>query len=65
MLIKTHKITGARLLIKRSNSLVSTLFVLDEFNMKILDKNNKGQQLYNVNGGKRYKIAICLNKNLL
>jgi hypothetical protein len=65
MLIKIHKKTKKRLLLKRCNSLVSTLYLLDEFDMKILDKNNKGNQIYNIHGGKSYKIAICLSENLI
>ncbi|AGO48397.1 hypothetical protein Phi10:1_gp056 [Cellulophaga phage phi10:1] len=63
-MIKTHKITKQRLLLKRDSGLVSTFFVLDEFDNKILDKNKYGRQMYNVNGDKSYKIAICLNKNI-
>ena len=63
-MIYTHKKTNQRLLYIRSNSLVSTLFVLDENDNKIPDRNNKGRWLLNVNGEKRYKIAICLTANL-
>ncbi len=62
--ILIHKKTNQRLLLKRGNSLVSTLYILDENNNKILKKNNKGKVLLNVKGEKRYKIAICLNDNL-
>ena len=64
-MIKTHKKTKQRLLLKRGNSLVSTLYVLDSEDNKILDKNSRGKQLINVNGENRYKIAICLNSNLI
>lgn len=64
-MIKIHKKTKQRLLLKRGNSLVSTLYVLDKNDNKILDKNSRGKQLRNVNGDKRYKIAICLNENLI
>jgi len=63
-MIKTHKKTGQRLLFKRGNSLVSTLYVLDDNDNKILEKNSRGHQLLNTKGEKRYKLAICLNENL-
>lgn len=63
-MIKTHKKTNQRLLLKNNSGLISTLFVLDENDNKILDKNDYGKQLYDVKGDKRYKIAICLNENL-
>lgn len=57
-MIKIHKITGQKLLLKSSNNLVSTLFVLDENNEKIPDGRN-------CNFEPVFKIAICLNKNLI
>lgn len=56
-MIKTHKITGQKLLLKSSSSLVSTLFVLDENNQKIPDGRNCKFE-------PAFKIAICLNKNI-
>ena len=64
-MIKTHKRTNQRLLLKKDSGLVSTIFLLDENDNKILDKNSIGKQLRNVNGENRYKIAICLNNNLI
>ena len=56
-MITTHKITNQRLLFKRGNSLVSTLFVLDGEDNKIKDG-------YNVKGDTNFKTVVCLNKNL-
>jgi hypothetical protein len=64
-MIKIHKLTNQKMLVKNDTGTVSTLYVLDENNEKILEKNNQGHQLYNVNLEPRYKIAICLNSNLL
>ena len=56
-MIKTHKITGQKLLLKSSSSLVSTLFILDENDEKIPDGRNCKFE-------PAFKMAICLNKNL-
>jgi len=64
VMIKTHKITGQRLLIKTSGDIVSVLYVLDENNNKILDKNTSGIGLLDMKGNQRYQIAICDNTNL-
>ena len=64
VMIKTHKITGQRLLIKTSGDIVSVLYVLDENNNKILDKNSSGIVLLDIKGEQRYQIAICDNTNL-
>ena len=49
----------------RRNSLVSTLYVLDKQDNKVAYVNTKGKHLLDINGEKRYKMAICLTKNLL
>ena len=64
-MIRTHTKTKQRLLLKNDSGLVSTLFVLDENDNKILDKNDNNVQLCNVEGEKTFKIAICLNENLI
>jgi hypothetical protein len=56
-MIKMHKITGQKLLLKMNSSLVSVLFVLDENECKIKD----GRKC---NGEPSFKMAICLNKNI-
>ena len=56
-MIKTHKITGQKLLLKSSSSLVSILFILDKNNQKIPDGRNCKFE-------PAFKIAVCLNKNL-
>jgi len=56
-MIKIHKITGQKLLLKSSSSLVSILFVLDENDNKIPDGRN-------CNFEPSFKIAVCLNKNI-
>jgi len=57
-MIKTHKITGQRLLLKKSGSLVSTFFILDENDEKIPDgRNCKFEPCF--------KISVCLNKNII
>lgn len=58
MLIKTHKTTKQRLLTKRIGSLVSSFYLLDE-------KNNKIQDGLNIYGKPYYKVAVCLNENIL
>jgi hypothetical protein len=57
MLIKTHKETKQRLLLKKDSGLVSTFYILD-------DKDNKIQDGYKVDESPYYKVAICLNKNV-
>lgn len=64
-IIKTHKITNKRLLLKKDSGLISTLYVLDKYDNKILSKNSYGRQLYCVDGSLRYDIAICKNENLI
>lgn len=64
-MIKTHKRTGQKLLLKNNNGKVSTLYLLDDKGDKILDKNKSGRILLDSLGRKRYKIAICLNQNLI
>jgi hypothetical protein len=64
-MIVTHKKTNQRLLYKTSNSLVSTLYVLDEQDNKVLDTNERGNSLLDINGNERYKMAVCLNENLI
>jgi len=65
-MIKTHKRTNKRLLLKSSNSLVSTLFVLDENDNKIIDTDSVTKKhTWDINGNPVYKIAICLNENLI
>ncbi len=63
-MIYTHNRTKQRLLFKTSNSLVSTLYVLDEQDNKVPDTNERGHSLLDVEGEPRYKMAICLSKNL-
>jgi len=63
-MIKTHKRTGQRLLMKTSGDIVSVLYVLDENNNKILEKNTNGIGLLDMKGEQRYQIAICDNTNL-
>jgi len=63
-MIKTHKRTGQRLLIKTSGDIVSVLYVLDENNNKILEKNSSEIVLLDMKGNQRYQIAICDNNNL-
>ena len=63
-MIKTHKTTKQRLLLKKDRGLVSTLFILDKNDCKILDTNKNGRHFYNANNEKVYKMAICLNTNL-
>lgn len=57
-MIKTHKLTNQRLLFKRGNSGVSTMYLLDE-------NDNKIQDGFNVKNEPYYKVAVCLNKNLI
>lgn len=57
-MIKIHKRTGQKLLLKSSGSLVSTLYVLDDTGNKIPDGRNCKFE-------PAYKIAVCLNKNLI
>ena len=64
-MILTHKNTKKRLLFKTSNSLVSTLYVLDNEDNKIVETNERGITLLDINGNTRYKMAICLNDNLI
>lgn len=63
-MIKIHKKTKQRLLLKSSNSLVSTLYVLDNNDNKVLHKNSFGKNWNDIHGKPVYKLAICLNKNL-
>tara|TARA_R110000796_G_C14302733_1_gene405476 strand:+ start:220 stop:393 length:174 start_codon:yes stop_codon:yes gene_type:complete len=55
-MIKTHKITQQRLLLKKSNGLVSTFFLLD-------NKYNKIKDGHNSIGKDYFKIVVCLNEN--
>ena len=66
-MIRIHKKTNKRLLLKCSNSLVSTLYVLDENDNKILDKKPNGGEgiWFDVNYKPVYKIVICINSNLI
>lgn len=57
MLIKTHKKTKQRLILKKDSGLVSSFYILD-------DKDNKIQDGYKVDGSTYYKVSICLNKNV-
>ena len=57
-MIKTHKITGQRFLLKKANASISTLFILDKNNNKIVDGRNCNFEI-------AYKMAICLNKNII
>ena len=63
-MIKTHKRTGQRLLMKTSGDIVSVLYVLDENNNKILEKNSSGIELLDMKGEQRYQVAVCDNSNL-
>ena len=63
-MIKTHKRTGQRLLIKTSGNIVSVLYILDENDNKILEKNSSGIVLLDMKGEQRHQIAICDNDNL-
>ena len=63
-MIFTHKKTNQRLLFKTSNSLVSTLYVLDDQDNKVPDTNEMGHIPLDAKGEPRYKLAICLNENL-
>lgn len=64
-MIVTHKRTKQRLLLKKSDNLISTLYVLDENDNKIFAKDSVTNKLAkDVNGNNYYQIAICLNKNL-
>lgn len=62
--IFTHKKTKQRLLLKKDSGLISTLYVLDEKDNKIIEKNDRGFTLLNVKGKPRHKLAICLTENL-
>lgn len=64
-MILTHKKTNQRMLFKTSNSLLSTLYVLDEDDNKVIETDERGRTLLDVNGKQRYKMAICLNDNLI
>lgn len=64
-MIHTHKRTGQRLLFIRGNNLVSSLYVLDKHDKKIVETNGKGRVLLDIYGNTRYKIAICLTDNLM
>lgn len=57
-MIKTHRITKQRLLLKNNRGLISVLFLLDK-------QDNKIQKGLNTNLEPYYKIVICLNKNLI
>lgn len=57
-MIKTHKKTNQRLLLKNDRGLVCTLFALDKNDNKIKDG-------YNIYGNSYFKIVICLSKNLI
>ncbi len=57
-MIKTHKKTNKKLLFKRGSSLVATYYVLDK-------NDNKIQNGYNTKGQPYYKVAVCLNENLI
>jgi len=63
-IIKTHKKTKQRFLFESRNSLVSTLYILDANDNKILDVNSFGKNRKDVKGDPVYKIAICRNENL-
>lgn len=54
-MIKTHKKTGQKLLLKRAYKNVSILFVLDEKGNKIIEEYPRG---------KSYKVCVCSNSNL-
>jgi len=63
-MIKTHKRTGQRLLIKTSGNIVSVLYILDENGNKILEKNTSGIVLLDMKGEQRHQMAVCNNSNL-
>ena len=63
-MIKTHNLTGQRLLIKTIGDIVSVLYVLDENDNKILDKNSSGIVLLGMKGEQRHQMAVCDNSNL-
>jgi len=63
-MIKTHNLTGQRLLIKTSGDIVSVLYVLDENDNKILEKNSSGIVLLGMKGEQRHILAVCDNSNL-
>ncbi len=56
-LIKTHKKTKQRLLLKKGRGIVSTFYLLDENDNKIKDG-------LNVYGKPYYKVAVCRSKNI-
>ena len=43
---------------------VSTLFILDEYDNRVLYNNSLGKPIHNVDGTPYYKMAVCLNDNL-
>ncbi len=56
-MIKTHKITNKKFLVKKDYGVVSTLFILD-------NNGNKIKNGFDINGNTDYKTAICLNSNI-
>ena len=63
--MKTHKVTKQRMLLKKDYGAVSSLFILDDKGNKIPDTNINGRRFVNAEGEIIYKLAICLNKNLI
>lgn len=63
-MIKTHKRTKQRLLMETQRDVVSTLFILDEYDNRVLYNNSLGKPIHNVDGTPYYKMAVCLNDNL-
>lgn len=64
-MIYTHKLTGQKLLLKKSYGGVSSCYVLDPIGRKIPDENKNGVHLKNADGSPSYKIFICKNENLI
>lgn len=64
-MIYTHKLTGQKLLLKKSYGGVSSCYVLDPIGRKIPDENKNGVHLRDIHGDPLYKIAVCQNENLM
>tara|TARA_R110000851_G_scaffold318757_2_gene482788 strand:+ start:156 stop:428 length:273 start_codon:yes stop_codon:yes gene_type:complete len=63
--MKTHTVTKQRMLLKKEYGTVSSLFILDDKGDKIPDTSSKGRRFVNAEDEPIYKLAICLNDNLI